>query len=69
MRIIYYFQLTHCSLQGLLYDLGETFQLSPPGVSTRVTTRQHLAAEGGNVGEKYARILPNMLAVHCTRYI
>jgi hypothetical protein len=28
------------------------FQLSPPGVSSRVTTREHPAAEGGTVGEK-----------------
>ena len=26
---------------------------SPPGVSTRVTTREHPAAEGGTVGEKF----------------
>jgi len=49
----YYFQLKHCSFQGLLCDLGYTFQLSPPGVSTRVTTRvttrEHPAAEGGTV--------------------
>jgi hypothetical protein len=53
----YYFYLTHCSLQGLLCDLGQTFQLSPPGVSTRVTTREHPAAEGETVGEKCTRIL------------
>ena len=29
------FSTTHCSLQGLLCNLGQTFQLSPPGVSTR----------------------------------
>src|SRR5215475_4793219 len=34
------------------------FQLSPPGVSTRVTTREHPAAEGGTVGEKCPVILP-----------
>jgi len=38
--------------KGLLCDLGKTFQLSPPGVSTRVTTREHPAAEGRTVGEK-----------------
>ena len=37
-----YFQLTHCNLQGLLCDLGQTFQLSP-----RVES-----AEGRTVGEK-----------------
>jgi hypothetical protein len=26
---------------------------SPPGVSTRVTTREHPAADGGTVGEKF----------------
>jgi hypothetical protein len=35
------------------------FQLSPPGVSTRITTREHPAAEGGNVGERCPVILPN----------
>jgi hypothetical protein len=30
----------------------------PPGVSTRVTVREHPAAEGGTVGEKCPRILP-----------
>ena len=34
------------------------FQLSPPGVSTRVTTREHPAAEGGTVGKKCPGILP-----------
>jgi len=34
------------------------FQLSPPGVSTRVTTREHPAAEGGTLGEKCPGILP-----------
>jgi hypothetical protein len=34
------------------------FQLSTPGVSTRVTTREHPAAEGGTVGEKCPVILP-----------
>jgi hypothetical protein len=36
------------------------FQLSPPGVSTRVTTREHPEAEGETVGEKCPRILPKM---------
>ena len=31
---------------------------SPPGFSTRVTTRQHPAAKGGTVGEKCPVILP-----------
>jgi hypothetical protein len=62
LRILYViiiFQLTHCSLQGLLCDLGYTFQLSPPGVSTRVTTRELPAAEGGTVGEKCPGIFLN----------
>jgi hypothetical protein len=54
----YYFHLTHCSFQGLLCDLGSMFQLSPPDVSTRVTTQEHPAAEGGTVGEKCPGILP-----------
>jgi hypothetical protein len=29
------------------------FQLSPPGISTRVTTQELPAAEGKTVGEKY----------------
>jgi len=61
-----YFQFTHCSLQGLLCDLGWMFQISPPGVSTRVTTREHPAAEVGTVGEKYPEILPKC---RLTRYI
>jgi len=54
----YYLQVTHCSLQGLLWDLGSTFQLSPPGVSTRFTTREHPAEEGGTVGKNCSEILP-----------
>jgi len=42
----YYFQLTYCSLQSLLC------------VSTRVTTREHPASEGGTVGGKCPGILP-----------
>ena len=38
--VLFYFQITHCSLQGLLCNLGSTFQLPPPGVSTRVTTQR-----------------------------
>jgi len=38
----------------------------PLGVSTHVTTREHLAAEGGTVGEKCPRILPKC---RFTRYI
>jgi hypothetical protein len=34
------------------------FQLSPLGVSTLVTTREHPAAEGGTVGEKCPGIFP-----------
>jgi hypothetical protein len=33
------------------------FQLSPPGVSTRVTTLEHPAADGGTVGDKCPVIL------------
>ena len=43
---------------GLLCDLSWTFQISPPGVSTRITTREHPAAEGETVGEKCPGILP-----------
>jgi hypothetical protein len=53
--IIYLFiYLYNYALQpeGLLCDLGQTFQLSPPVVSTHVTIREHPAAEGGIVGEK-----------------
>jgi hypothetical protein len=35
------------------------FQLSPPGVSTRVITREHPAAEGGTVGEKCRQLCLN----------
>jgi hypothetical protein len=38
--------------------LGLLCELSPPGVSTRATTREHPAAEGGTVGEKCPGILP-----------
>jgi hypothetical protein len=31
---------------------------SPPGISTRVTTQEYPAAEGGTVGEKFLGILP-----------
>ena len=64
--MLFFFQLTHCSLQSLLCDLGQTFQLSPPGVSTRVTTREHPAAVGGTVGEKCQKILPKCRII---RYI
>jgi len=37
------------------------FQLSLPGVSTHVTTREHPAAEGGTVGGKCPVILPKWL--------
>ena len=45
---------------------GLDFKLSPPGVSTRVTTREHPAAGGGTVGEKCPVILPKC---RFTRYI
>jgi hypothetical protein len=35
-----FFQLKHCSLQGLLCDLSMTFQFSPPGVSPRESTQR-----------------------------
>jgi len=44
----------------------KTFQLSPPGVSTRFTTREHPAAEGGTVDKKCPVILPKY---RLTRYI
>ena len=40
--------------------MGYTFQLLPPGVFTRVTTREDPAAEGGTVGEKCPVILPKL---------
>jgi len=53
-----YVSLLRTTALGLLCDLSYMFQLSPPGVSTRVTTREHPAAEGGSVGEKCLGILP-----------
>ena len=58
LNISYYFFNYALQPQGLLCDMGQTFQLSPPGVSTRVTTREHPATEGGTVGEKCPIILP-----------
>jgi hypothetical protein len=49
---------THRSLKAYFAILVRSFQLSPPGVSTRITTPEHLAAEGGTVGEKCPVILP-----------
>ena len=46
---VFFFQLRTAAFWGLLCDLGYTFQLSPPGVSTRVTTREHPAADGETV--------------------
>jgi hypothetical protein len=43
---------------GLIVRSGLDVPTFPPGVSTRVTTREHLAAEGGTVGEKCPVILP-----------
>ena len=61
------FTLTVCTATlGLLCDLSQTFQLSPPGVSTHVTMRQNPAAGGGNVGEKCPGIL---LKCQISRYI
>ena len=42
----------HCAI------LSQKFQLSPPGVSTRVTTREHPEEEGGTLCEKFQGILP-----------
>jgi hypothetical protein len=47
-------------------DLGYMFQTSPPDVSTRATTREHPAAEGGTTGEECPVILPKCWL---TRYI
>jgi len=40
------------------------FQLSPPGVSTRATTQEHPAAEGGTVGKECPEILPKCQITH-----
>jgi len=53
-----YVSLLRTAALGLLCDLSWSFQLSPPGFSTHVTTREHPAAEGGTVGEKCPGILP-----------
>jgi hypothetical protein len=45
------------AMQTLRLIVRSTFQLSPPGVSTHVTTREHTAAEGGTVGKKFPGIL------------
>jgi hypothetical protein len=50
------FSTTHCSLRLIVRFW--LFQLSPPGVSTHVTTREHPTAEGGTVDEKCPVILP-----------
>jgi hypothetical protein len=52
-----YVSLLRTAALGLLCDLRWTFQLPPPGVSTRVTAREHPAAEGGTLGEKCPGIL------------
>jgi hypothetical protein len=58
------FLTTHCSLR-LIVRAELEVKLSPPGVSTRVTTREHPAAEDGTVGEKCPVILPKCrLALH-----
>jgi len=49
---------THRSLKAYCAILVRSFQLSPPGVSTRVTTREHPEADGGTMGEKCPVILP-----------
>jgi len=40
------------ALQPLRLIVRSGLDVPPPGVSTRVTTREHPAAEGGTVGEK-----------------
>jgi hypothetical protein len=52
MVCLFVYTTTHRSLQGLLSDLSKTFQLSPPGVSTLVTTREHPAAVKWNCGRE-----------------
>ena len=53
-----YVSLLRIAALGILCDLNQTFHLSPPGVSTRVTMQEHLAAEGGTVGAKCPKIQP-----------
>ena len=57
-----YVSLLHSAALGLLCDLSQTSQLSPPGISTR----ERPAVEGGTVGEKCPGILPKC---RLTRYI
>jgi hypothetical protein len=59
-RVIYLFSTYALQPSGLIVRSGLDFQLSPPDVSTRVTTPELLAAKSGTVGEKCPRILPNM---------
>ena len=59
------FSTTHCSLKVYCAILVRRFQLSPPGVSTRVTTRDHPTAEGGTVGDKCLVILPKCRFTRC----
>ena len=54
-RLVY--TTTHCSLKAYCAILVRCSQLLSPGVSTRITTREHPAAEGGTVGEKCPEIL------------
>ena len=63
---LFIYTTTHCSLKAYCAILARRSQLSTPGVSTRVTTREHPAAEGGTVGEKCPVILPKC---RITRYI
>jgi hypothetical protein len=52
MFILFVDRTTHHSLMAYC-----AFQLSPPGVSTCVTTQERPVAEGGTVGEKCPVIL------------
>jgi hypothetical protein len=55
---VFYVSLLRTAALGLLCNLNSTFQLSPPGFSTRTTTRGLPAAEDGTMGEKCPGILP-----------
>jgi hypothetical protein len=53
-----YVSLLSIAALGLLCDLSYTFQLLPPGISTRVTKQEHPVAERETVGEICPGILP-----------
>jgi hypothetical protein len=56
--IIIIFQLHTATFKTYCAILVRRFNFLPSGVSTRVTTQEHLAAEGRTVGEKCPVILP-----------